>query len=87
MSARYTGKYTKFFGFNWATLVLFGREQREEPVFKQKNTAYLAVFGVLMAERGGFEPPIGYSPIHAFQACDLNRSSISPERYSQRVRL
>lgn len=31
-----------------------------------------------MAERGGFEPPIGYEPIHAFQACDLNHSSISP---------
>ncbi len=32
-----------------------------------------------LAERGGFEPPIGYEPIHAFQACDLNHSSISPE--------
>jgi hypothetical protein len=31
-----------------------------------------------LAERGGFEPPIGYEPIHAFQACDLNHSSISP---------
>jgi hypothetical protein len=33
---------------------------------------------ILLAERGGFEPPIGYEPIHAFQACDLNHSSISP---------
>src|SRR3569832_350668 len=33
---------------------------------------------VSLAERGGFEPPIGYEPIHAFQACDLNHSSISP---------
>ena len=32
----------------------------------------------ILAERGGFEPPKGYSPLHAFQACDLNRSSISP---------
>ncbi len=32
-----------------------------------------------LAERGGFEPPIGYEPIHAFQACDLNHSSTSPE--------
>ncbi len=37
-----------------------------------------------MAERGGFEPPTGYSPVHAFQACDLDRSSISPtnKKYS-----
>ena len=36
-------------------------------------------FLVLLAERGGFEPPVGYEPTHAFQACDLNHSSISPE--------
>lgn len=34
---------------------------------------------MFLAERGGFEPPIGYEPIHAFQACDLNHSSISPD--------
>jgi hypothetical protein len=33
----------------------------------------------LMAEKGGFEPPLGYYPKHAFQACDLNRSSTSPK--------
>ena len=33
----------------------------------------------LLAERAGFEPAVGYEPTHAFQACDLNRSSISPE--------
>src|SRR5471032_458551 len=33
---------------------------------------------VSLAERGGFEPPIGYEPIHAFQACDFNHSSTSP---------
>src|SRR5674476_745756 len=32
-----------------------------------------------MAEKGGFEPPLGYYPKHAFQACDLNRSSTSPK--------
>lgn len=32
-----------------------------------------------LAERGGFEPPVGYEPTHAFQACDLNHSSISPD--------
>lgn len=36
----------------------------------------------ILAERGGFEPPIGYEPIHAFQACDLNHSSISPDGFS-----
>ena len=35
-------------------------------------------FFLCLAERGGFEPPIGYEPIHAFQACDLNHSSTSP---------
>ena len=33
-----------------------------------------------MAEGAGFEPALGYSPKHAFQACDLNRSSTLPER-------
>src|SRR5690242_12125199 len=33
-----------------------------------------------LAEREGFEPSIGYSPIHAFQACAFNRSAISPSR-------
>ena|GEM_PF-1588224 len=32
-----------------------------------------------LAERGGFEPPLGYYPKHAFQACDLNHSSTSPK--------
>ena len=31
-----------------------------------------------LAERAGFEPAEGYKPSHAFQACDLNRSSTSP---------
>ena len=33
---------------------------------------------LFLAEKGGFEPPVGYEPTHAFQACDLNHSSISP---------
>ena len=37
---------------------------------------------MFLAERGGFEPPIGYEPIHAFQACDLNHSSISPDGFT-----
>ena len=32
-----------------------------------------------VAEKGGFEPPLGYYPKHAFQACDLNHSSTSPK--------
>jgi hypothetical protein len=43
---------------------------------KPRNQDY-AAFCVL-AEKGGFEPPVGYEPTHAFQACDLNHSSISP---------
>ena len=30
------------------------------------------------AERGGFEPPIPFRGIHAFQACLFNHSSTSP---------
>ena len=33
-----------------------------------------------MAEGAGFEPALSYSPKHAFQACDLNRSSTLPKR-------
>ena len=32
-----------------------------------------------LAERAGFEPAVGCYPTHAFQACDLSRSSTSPE--------
>ncbi len=31
-----------------------------------------------MAEREGFEPSIPFWSMHAFQACALNRSAISP---------
>jgi hypothetical protein len=34
-----------------------------------------------LAERGGFEPPVRYKPTHAFQACALNRSAISPANH------
>ena len=33
---------------------------------------------VIMAGRGGFEPPIRYKRIHAFQACAFNRSATCP---------
>ena len=31
-----------------------------------------------MADRGGFEPPIRFERIHAFQACAFNRSATCP---------
>ncbi len=31
-----------------------------------------------MAEREGFEPSMGYEPIHTFQACSFGRSDTSP---------
>ena len=44
-----------------------------------KQKARLRGLLYFLAEKGGFEPPVGYEPTHAFQACDLNHSSISPE--------
>ena len=35
----------------------------------------------LLAGRGGFEPPIRYKRIHAFQACAFNRSATCPTLY------
>ena len=32
----------------------------------------------LLADRGGFEPPIRFERIHAFQACAFNRSATCP---------
>ena len=39
-----------------------------------------------MAERAGFEPASGYEPEHAFQACDLSRSSTSLWKRLRRLR-
>lgn len=33
---------------------------------------------IVLADRGGFEPPIRYERIHAFQACAFNRSATCP---------
>ena len=35
-------------------------------------------FEIVLADRGGFEPPIRYERIHAFQACAFNRSATCP---------
>jgi hypothetical protein len=45
---------------------------------KIKKRPERRLFTGSMAEREGFEPSLGYYPKHAFQACDLNRSSTSP---------
>ena len=42
------------------------------------NPATLAELPLPLAERGRFELPVGYKPTHAFQACALNHSAISP---------
>ena len=46
-------------------------------------TGFESCFGGLkkqgVADRAGFEPALGYYPKHAFQACDLNRSSTCPK--------
>ena len=44
-----------------------------------QNGPRRAVLHLILAERAGFEPAVGDYPTHAFQACDLNRSSTSPE--------
>ena len=36
------------------------------------------VFIMFLAEREGFEPSMGYQPIHTFQACSFGRSDTSP---------
>ena len=46
---------------------------------KTRKASSCAGFRGILAERAGFEPAVGYYPTHAFQACDLNHSSISPE--------
>ena len=35
-----------------------------------------------MAERGGFEPPMGFKPIHDFQSCALDQLSHLSVGYS-----
>src|SRR5205085_5316800 len=48
-------------------------EQPQEP-----QTGFIKKIRCL-AERGRFELPVGYKPTHAFQACALNHSAISPQ--------
>ena len=47
---------------------------------KRKNNAkslFLRLFPVFLAQRRGFEPPVGFRPTHDFQSCSLNHSDIS----------
>jgi hypothetical protein len=50
------------------------------------NTSYHNAFLQLnLAEREGFEPSVRYKRTHAFQACSLNRSDISPRSVNYRL--
>ncbi len=50
----------------------------KRPEFRNPLTEKEILAFICLAEKGGFEPPLGYEPKHAFQACDLNHSSTSP---------
>src|SRR5690606_17938770 len=63
-------------GCRWTTL------KTKNPV----DACFYGVFGRFwtalensVADRGGFEPPIRYSRIHAFQACAFNHSATCPK--------
>ena len=57
-------------------LSVYIRSLPDESVKQIKNRHKAALY---LAERAGFEPAVGCYPTHAFQACDLNRSSTSPK--------
>ena len=61
-------------------LSTFGRSQVGNWVGRKKTSAQGRLLFELLAERAGFEPAVGYEPTHAFQACDLNRSSTFPRK-------
>ena len=48
---------------------------------KIRNPSFYSkgAYNSVLAERGGFGPPVPYSSTHAFQACTLNHSDISPK--------
>ena len=48
-------------------------------VKKKKCKPHNSLVYTFLAERGGFEPPIPFRGIHAFQACLFNHSSIFPK--------
>jgi hypothetical protein len=67
----------------WDEITLGGLEIVGPLMEKNAREGLRAKCGALfrdaeMAERAGFEPALGDYPKHAFQACDLNRSSTSP---------
>ncbi len=41
------------------------------------NYRFLRLFSLNLAQRRGFEPPVGFRPTHDFQSCSLNHSDIS----------
>jgi hypothetical protein len=54
------------------------KARKRPPAAGEYYGSGMNVLLVFLAEREGFEPSLGYYPKHAFQACDLNRSSTSP---------
>ena len=52
-------------------------ESSPRSIHQSKNPTLKCRVFVSVAERRGFEPPIGF-PIHAFQACTLDHSDTSP---------
>ena len=54
-----------------------GVTEKRKSLSHQNSETYDFNFSIL-AERGGFEPPIPFRGIHAFQACLFNHSSTSP---------
>ncbi len=41
----------------------------------KKESTMLCIILSFLAERGGFEPPMGFKPIHDFQSCALDQLS------------
>ena len=60
--------------FQILTGLILGFKRKENIITNWQSTSY----DIVTAERGGFEPPIRFWRIHAFQACLLSHSSISP---------
>ena len=52
------------------------RKKRPKMAKKELQPKWLKSFNFL-AQRRGFEPPVGFRPTHDFQSCSLNHSDIS----------
>ena len=52
---------------------------------KELQPKWLKSFN-FMAQRRGFEPPVGFRPTHDFQSCSLNHSDISAYFYRRSLK-